>query len=486
MDILNVMAVVALIVSSMWTVISWYGWKSNRTLYDEYQKSFEQVLANLSSGNHCSQLSAAILLRRFFSLKNMKKNNDFLKVETINVISSLLRTLPSGIYQKTVADGLAYAGDLSNVDLQKTNLQDIYLEGKTCQLMMKYCDLYMADLSHALIKNVDAEGAYFLSSLLLKARIKNTNLRFADFRNSDLTSCKFEEVDLYMANFTGAINIPKEISSNLSDYKEEDGTISKRYLKTELVTTNLGKTRGNIYFSIPGCASTEDNVLIYDFRKLIESKGYEVVCYTRDKYPQFGQLNKIRLDIMRSSAMVVFGLKQLRIDKATYRPGTKEEDVWDKKWINTPWNELEVGLGAMKGLPILLVKDDEIENGIFDKNLSESYIATVSTSDSLDKIVNSDPFRTWEEKIGTIECNILSDNHELLLYIAEKQHEKWCIGMKNEGWTYGELLNVELKKHPSLKEFSELPEQEKGVALDSSLGLLKIIDSFICKEKLLL
>lgn len=80
-----------------------------------------------------------------------------------------------------------------------------------------------------------------------------------------------------------------------------------------------------------GCPTTEDNALIFDYQKLIESKGYEVVCYTRDKYFQSGQLNKIRLDIMQSSAMVVFSLKQLRINKATYRPGTPEKDIWDEK-----------------------------------------------------------------------------------------------------------------------------------------------------------
>lgn len=484
MDILNVLALLALIVSSIWTVINWYGWKSNRILYDEYQKSFEQVLANLSSENRCSQLSAAILLRRFFSLKNMKKNSDFLKMETINVMSSLLRTLPSGIYQKTVADGLAYANDLSNVDLQRTNLQDTCLEGKDSRLIMKHCDLYMADLSYALIKNVDAEGAYFLNCLLLKTRFKNSNLRFADFRNSDLTRCKFEKVDLYMANFTGAVNIPTEIETNLSDYEEEDGTISKRYQSMDLVTTNFGSTKGKIYFSIPGCATTEDNALIFDYRKLIESKGYEVVCYTRDKYPQFGQLNKIRLDIMQSSAMVVFGLKQLRIDKATYRPGTPEEDIWDKKWINTPWNELEVGLGAMNGLPILLVKDDEIENGIFDKNLSESFIATVSTSEKLDKIVISDSFRRWEEKIGTLESNLLSDNMSLVLYMAKKQHEKWCNDRINAGWIYGKSVDMELKQHPCLTEFSCLPDAEKEFDMNSCRDVLKIIDTFMSKKDL--
>ena len=63
---------------------------------EEYLRSFDTVVAQLSSDKKASQLSAAILLR----------------------------TLPTGVFQKTLGDGLAYAGDLSGADLQRTNLQD--------------------------------------------------------------------------------------------------------------------------------------------------------------------------------------------------------------------------------------------------------------------------------------------------------------------------------------------------------------------------
>ena len=74
---------------------------------------------------------------------------------------------------------------------------------------------------------------------IAKDMFKNSYLGFDDFRNSDLTRCKFDNVDLYMANFTRSVNIPTEIETNLSDYEEEDGTISKRYHNMDLVTTNF-------------------------------------------------------------------------------------------------------------------------------------------------------------------------------------------------------------------------------------------------------
>ena len=110
-------------------------------------------------------------------------------------------------------------------------------------------------------------------------------------------------------------------------------------------------------------------------------------------------VNKIRRDVLQSSAMVVFGLKQVQIDKAVYRPGTPEEEMWEKRWLPTPWNEIEFGLGAMLGLPILLVKDDEIISGIFDNHLSESFISIVSSNTKVEDVVKEKNFNLWLSKI---------------------------------------------------------------------------------------
>ena len=62
--------------------IKWKGAKSDETLRDEYQKSFDKVISDLSSENISLQLTSAILLRRFFTINEMKKCRDFLKDET--------------------------------------------------------------------------------------------------------------------------------------------------------------------------------------------------------------------------------------------------------------------------------------------------------------------------------------------------------------------------------------------------------------------
>ena len=352
-------------------------------------RSFDSLVAQLTSDNRTAQLSAAILLRRYFKTTRKKRLLD-LKMETINVISSLLKTLPSSVFQKTLADGLAYAVDLSKCDLQKTNLQDVLLDNKYQQVIMNETDLFLADLSYANLEGITAHGIILYRAILFCARIKNCDFTGANFRGADLTGVAFKNCILKGADFTDAINLPPSIEGSLNNgIFTLDGPITARHEST-------GKS---VFFSMPGVMSKEDELMTKDFKQLLEEKGFEVIYYKRDDYPRFGQFNRVRQDILRSSGMIAFGLKQLNIHKASYRPGTLNEEEWKEKWLSTPWNEIEVGMGLMKGLPILLVHDPEICNGVFDNGLSECFVASISTEDDCREIEQNKEFDNWFSKL---------------------------------------------------------------------------------------
>ena len=92
-------AVPFLIVAISW-IMDYTGAKSNKRKREEADANFGKVVADLSSDSPATQLSAAFLLRRYFSMKIGKEN--YLHTATVGVISSILRTLPTGIFQKTV------------------------------------------------------------------------------------------------------------------------------------------------------------------------------------------------------------------------------------------------------------------------------------------------------------------------------------------------------------------------------------------------
>ena len=356
---------------------------------EDFLKSFDTLVTQLTSDNKTAQLSAAILLRRYFKDTNKRGQID-LKTETVNVISSLLKTLPSSVFQKTLADGLAYAVDLTKCDLQKANLQDVLLDNKYQQVIMDETDLFLADLSYANLEGIKGHGIIFYRSILFCASIKNCDFTNANFRGADLTGVSFKKCTLKGADFTDALNVPPAIAESL-----ENGIFTA---DVEISAKHKSKDK-TIFFSMPGVMSKEEELMTKDYKQILESQGYEVIYYKTDTYPRFGQFNRVRHDIMRSVGMIAFGLKQLNIHKASYRPNTQNEEEWDGKWLPTPWNEIEVGMGLMKGMPILLVHDPDISTGVFDGNLSECFVAKISTNEDNRKLEQNKAFDEWLSKL---------------------------------------------------------------------------------------
>ena len=245
------------------------------------QEQFNLVVEQLSKDNETSQLSAAIILRRFF---NAIIDKDRFRQETINVISSMLKIHPTGIYQKTLGDGLAYAENLNYADLQRTNMQDLYLgkknekddalekKGKapkadkdeSWKITMDFTDMYGANLSYALVENIVGFGTVFNSAILHHTNIKHCTFRNADFKYADLTNVYFENVRLEGSNFKGAVGIPEEMATHLEWV--DKGTKDEAYIfkDADVFTMDKTKKRGGghktVFFSMPGTLSASERV----------------------------------------------------------------------------------------------------------------------------------------------------------------------------------------------------------------------------------
>ena len=59
--------------------------------------------------------------------------------------------------------------------------------------------------------------------------------------------------------------------------------------------------------------------------------------------------------------------------------------------------------------------------------------------------------------------------------MAKNVHEVWAKSRIEEGWRYGEMRSDELKTHPCLVPYEELPELEKAYDRNTALSTLKLI-----------
>lgn len=392
--VLNSIAVVAIISAIVYGALKYFREirRAKERERDKYKKSFEELVSQLNKKNNQSaQLSASILLRRYFKDTPEDEKKE-LRKEAIDVISSLLRILPTGVLQKTLADGLGFATDLSGCDLQKTNLQDVLLDNKKQEILMNETDLYLSDLSYANIEGIKGHGIIFYDAILFYARIKNCDFTNGNFRGADLNGIEFTNCILKGADFTNARNIPSFIDNNLDEK-------TKKFKLNGMISAKHDTKDKTIFFSMPGMLNKEDEVITKNYKEFLENNGYEVIYYKRDDYPRFGQLNRVKEAINHSSGMIAFGFKQIFISDGEYRPQTKDKSLWKDKWLSTPWNEIEVGIGLAVGMPILLVHDPDISDGVFDNGLSECFVARILSTEDSRRLEYNKSFQEWFSKL---------------------------------------------------------------------------------------
>ena len=79
------------------------------------------------------------------------------------------------------------------------------------------------------------------------------------------------------------------------------------------------------------------------------------------------------------------------------------------------------------------------------------------------------------QPMDTSDVRLPEELNGLIEQMAKNVHEVWAQSRIEQGWVYGEQRSDELKQHPCLVAYEELPEVEKAYDRDTALGTLKLI-----------
>ncbi|MBE6189451.1 MAG: Ryanodine receptor Ryr [Rikenellaceae bacterium] len=79
------------------------------------------------------------------------------------------------------------------------------------------------------------------------------------------------------------------------------------------------------------------------------------------------------------------------------------------------------------------------------------------------------------QPIDTTEVMLPVEMTELVEAMAKNVHEVWAETRIAQGWTYGPERNDQLKHHPCLIPYEELPEEEREYDRNTAIGTLKLI-----------
>ena len=79
------------------------------------------------------------------------------------------------------------------------------------------------------------------------------------------------------------------------------------------------------------------------------------------------------------------------------------------------------------------------------------------------------------QPIDISDVRLPEELEPLVEKMAKNVHEVWAETRLKQGWKYGEQRNDELKTHPCLVPYEDLPEEEKEYDRNTSIGTLKLV-----------
>ncbi len=79
------------------------------------------------------------------------------------------------------------------------------------------------------------------------------------------------------------------------------------------------------------------------------------------------------------------------------------------------------------------------------------------------------------QPIDTTGVELPKDLEILVEQMSKNVHEVWSETRISQGWQYGEQRNDELKTHPCLVPYEDLPDSEKEYDRNTSIETLKFI-----------
>lgn len=398
------------------TIIYWFRAKVSRESERLIGENFRAVVKQISSGTAEERTSAAILLRRFFDPKSeFGVNKTPYSGDCVTVICGLLKVLPTSNLQKALADGLRYAPPekLVRADLQRANLSKAYLSrneaGKPLELVS--ADFFQANLSGASFKGAILKNAQFYEANLARTVLRDADLRGASFhgstlqgvdlRGADLSECKFDKVRLIGVRFEGA-KLPKEAFQGAIGYGnifDDDAVV---HIPSMAHSQELSR---QIFISKPGILDIRQHHLVGSIKQLVERRGYEVVELCRSEYDASDVLTKLKEKMTPCVAMIVFGFRSLHVISGEHRIGTDDHSLMSSSYLSTPWNQIEAGMAAVQGKPLLLIHDDNVSDGIFDPMVQDGLINRIKFVDSLkDNPPNVDTWLDSLEQMAADAC----------------------------------------------------------------------------------
>lgn len=119
-----------------------------------------------------------------------------------------------------------------------------------------------------------------------------------------------------------------------------------------------------IFLGAPSILTPDQQRKLEQWVGWLESQSLQVSRLGRDGHGE-DPWHTLTPLLSQVDGVVLLGFRQLDARNSVWRPGT-EEEAPSSSWWTSPWLQLEAGMAVAMALPVLVVPESGVEEGVFD------------------------------------------------------------------------------------------------------------------------
>jgi hypothetical protein len=146
------------------------------------------------------------------------------------------------------------------------------------------------------------------------------------------------------------------------------------------MTLKIPRLRIPVFVSCPWGLNKRQEKQAKLILELLERNKLQWRALGQSDYPRNLPLGEVVGMIRHCSGGLVLGFEQYWVRSGTYRRGVRrppakggQRKLKPNTLLPTPWNQLEAGIIFSHALPLMILKEPEIEGGVFDLGITDVF-----------------------------------------------------------------------------------------------------------------
>lgn len=130
----------------------------------------------------------------------------------------------------------------------------------------------------------------------------------------------------------------------------------------------------DVFVSRPNALAEHQRNFWESLRTRLTERGVNPRTVGATDYASDAPVGKVKEVMSECHGVIILGLKQVRVIEGVSKEGTEKQTSLTECSFPTAWNHIEAGIAYALELPMLILKEPGINEGLFEKGTSEKYI----------------------------------------------------------------------------------------------------------------